>query len=207
FILVVSGIGNLVIRLVQLWVTTLPEVIQEDVSTIINFLRVFSVVFFVLGTLWLVNQYWWKYKIFKWLIDLPDLNGRYVGELVSSFKDESGNPVKKLCALEIRQTASSISVAAYYADADSQLETTTAHSVAEGLEKDRDGSYHLFYTFANEADLLDMSSTNHSGIASLTYFPDVRAFKGNYFNQRLNKGTIVVRYDQPTLLHRYHQKI
>ena len=71
----------------------IPEYLKTDFDILLDTLGWLSPIFILSFILILINGYGWKYKIFKWLIDLPNLNGRYKGELISSFKDEN----ERLC--------------------------------------------------------------------------------------------------------------
>lgn len=65
---------------------TIPDYLKTDSEILVDTLGWLSPVFILSIILFLINEYGWKYKLFKWLVDLPNLNGRYKGELISSFK-------------------------------------------------------------------------------------------------------------------------
>ncbi|MEO8109366.1 MAG: hypothetical protein ABI594_05010 [Ginsengibacter sp.] len=157
-----------------------------------------------------INFTGWKWKIFKWLIDIPNLNGRYHGELISSYKDLNGNPILKDCMIEIKQTASSIKIFSYYADKGMDNETSSAKSISEELVKEENGLFVLYYIYSNDPDTLQTRLFNqhnqlhkHSGAATLKYFPDIKSLQGEYYNQRQNIGTMKARYLQRKTLGRF----
>lgn len=184
---------------------TIPEYLKTDFDILLDTLGWLSPIFILSIILVLINEYGWKYKIFKWLVDLPNLNGRYEGELVSSFKDQNGNAVTKDCVIEIKQNASSISVFSYYADKGVPKQTSMARSVSEQLVKEPNGNFILHYIFTNEPDSMLEMLNKHSGTAKFTYFEDKNELQGEYYNHRLNKGTMIVCFEQSKLLHRFNK--
>ncbi len=176
-----------------------PESMGE-VLTLAGWLKpmaAISLVFF------LINEYLWKYQFMKWLIDIPNLNGRYSGELISSYIGADNQPVKKDCVIEIKQNASGIHVSTYYADKGSEVQTSTADSIAEEIIKEKNGSFTLHYIFANEPNSMMDALTKHKGTASFIYFADKKQLDGEYYNSRLNKGTMTLTYEDKKCLHRF----
>jgi hypothetical protein len=53
-----------------------------------EYVGIFSTIGLITITFIFINNIGWKWRVFKWLIDIPNLNGRYKGELVSSFLDQ-----------------------------------------------------------------------------------------------------------------------
>ncbi len=153
-------------------------------------------------TMIFINYIGYKWRIFKWLIDVPNMNGRSVGELISSFEDPAGNSVIKDCVLEIKQTASSIHVFSYYGDKGTNIQTSRAYSVSEEIVKENNGLFKLYYIFTNEPETLQIQLNNHAGTAKFKYYPDIKTLDGDYYNQRQNIGTIKVKFQQEDLLGR-----
>jgi hypothetical protein len=184
---------------------TIPDYLKTDSEILVDTLGWLSPVFILSIILFVINEYGWKCKLFKWLVDLPNLNGRYKGELISSFKDEKGNFVTKDCVIEIKQNASSISVFSYYADKGIAKQTSMARSVSEQIVKEPNGNYVLHYIFTNEPDSMLEMLNKHNGTAKFTYFEDKKMIQGEYYNHRLNKGTMTLTFVQDKLLHRYEE--
>jgi len=153
--------------------------------------------------LFVVNKWGWKYKVFSWLVDIPNLNGRYKGKLISSFKDQQGNPIEKECVIEIKQTASYLAVNSYYADSGNTKTTSEAKSLCFDIVKERDDSFVIRYIFTNEPDNMQSVLEAHDGTTKFKYFPDIKALKGEYYNHRQNKGQIEVTFESPTLKFRF----
>ncbi len=203
FILITSTIGNILINLFKPYLLhNAPENIKNQVIAITDYISFFSVIGFVSFILWFVNEYGWRFRIFKWLIDIPDLNGRYIGTLWSSFIDESGKSVEKRCALEIRQNASSINILSYYGDIENQEQTSLAWSVSEEIIKGKSGFFQLYCIFINEPNTLITELYNHAGTTKLFYYTDRNALEGEYYNQRKNIGSMKVSFEQKKLIGR-----
>lgn len=140
----------------------------------------------------IVNTIGWKTGLFRWLVDIPNLNGRYEGKIISSFKNEQGQYIEKPCVIEIRQNASFIHVNAYFEDPHTANDTSRSYSISEEIIKEKSGFFSLHYIFLSEPDVLQIELTNHGGTAKLTYFHDNRKLEGAYYNQRNNFGKIIV---------------
>jgi hypothetical protein len=189
--------GFIVTRYVHPWI----ELLQEPARTFIIWTEMFSVPFFIAIVFWFLNEYGWKWRCLKWLINIPNLNGRYVGTLISSY-EENGKPVTKDCALEIKQSASSIHISAYFGDLQSKNVSSKSSSVSEQIVEMRSGMFMLYYIFHNETDSLQIQLTNHIGTVKFDYYGDIQTLRGAYYNQLKNTGTIEVRFSQTELLGR-----
>lgn len=177
------------------------------IDTMIDTVGWFSPVFIIFLIILFIDRIGWKWTSkfcnVKWLVDLPNLNGRYKGKLKSSFKDNQGNNIIKDCVIEIKQNASFISIYSYYADEGTFQETSKAYSVSEKIVKERNGVFSIYYIFSNEPDSMIDALNKHIGTSKFVYFPDKKQLKGEYYNHRSNKGTIEVSFVQEDLLHRF----
>lgn len=197
FILVISVLFGLISNQLDLILADHP-----NLKEINEYIGVFSTIGLTVSTLLFINYVGWKWLIFKWLIDIPNLNGRYKGLLISSFKDANGNPVEKDCVLEIKQNASSIHIFSYYGDKGSNNQSSRAFSVSEELVQEKNGLFQLYYIFTNEPETLLTQLNNHAGTAKFRYFPDIKTLEGDYYNQRQNIGTIKVVFEDSKRLGR-----
>lgn len=196
--ILIMGVGyGLISRKVQ-------EFLKEhEVLTQINdYIGIFSTIGLITITFLFINNIGWKWCSFKWLIDVPNLNGRYKGILISSFLDANSKAVTKDCVIEIKQTGSSIHIFSYYGDKITNSQSSRAYSVSEELVHEKNGLFQLFYIFTNEPDTLISQLNNHSGTAKFKYYPDIKTLEGDYYNQRQNIGTIKVTFEQEKLLGR-----
>lgn len=174
----------------------------ELISRANNWIDTFSTVSLIIFIFIIINRYAWKFVFLKWLIDIPDLNGRYSGMVISSYLGLNGEPEKKECVIEIKQTASAIHIFAYFGDFGTHLRTSRSHSVSEQLVKESNGLFLLYYIFTNETEALQVQLNNHLGTARLKFYPDTKTLDGEYYNQRKNIGTIEVQFLQKKLLGR-----
>ncbi len=182
--------------------SALLQGIGKETSKIVDIVGPLSTLGMIGVIIALINNYGWKYKIFKWLINVPNLNGRYEGVLVSSYQTSSGVNIRKKCVVEIKQTASYIHIYAYFGDEFTNLNSSSSVSVSEELIKENNGLFKIYYIFTNETSILQSQLNNHIGTGMLKYYPDTKELDGQYYNQRLNTGTFKVKLVQEKLLGR-----
>lgn len=161
----------------------------------------FTVPFFISVTFFMINKYWWKKRIFKWLINVPDLNGRYAGKLKSSYI-ENGKEKVIDCVMEIKQTASNIHISAFFGDITKGVESSSSRSTSETLKHQNNGFFTLYYIFANETGEPSEALNNHTGAGKFEIYPDLKKLKGNYYNIVKNTGSIEVNFESAQLLNR-----
>jgi hypothetical protein len=179
-----------------------PYVFVEKLAVISEYIGVFSVTGLTGLSLLLIDRIGWKKEWMGWLIELPDLNGRYFGKLESSHLDKHGYPTKIEFAVEIVQNASSIHISSYYDNPETKAHSES-HSKVEHIEKQHNGAFKLFYAYSNQPGVLLGDLNEHNGTASLIYYPDIKKLKGTYYNQRGNKGSFEATFESSKLLHRY----
>lgn len=172
---------------------------QEEIETIADYLGLFGVLGIVILTLWIIDKYLWKTWMFNWLVDIPNISGRYTGLLQS---DYTGN-FQMHVVLEICQTASEVKINGYFANHGTTLQTSTSYSYSELITKGQDGFFTLSYQFANAPNLSSTQIYQHGGTVSLKFFPDIKSLKGEYYNIRKNLGSIEVVFANKTLLGRF----
>ncbi|MBD3584025.1 Cap15 family cyclic dinucleotide receptor domain-containing protein [Flavobacterium selenitireducens] len=176
----------------------------EDLNILYGYVGIFSTVTILTGVLLLIDRFLWRFSLFNWLIDVPNLNGRYEGELTSSFIDPSTNlPTVKKCVMEISQNASKICVHSYYGDIATNNQTSQGFSLSEEIVKNNNGIFEVFYIFSNTPNALINQLHHHLGTSNLKYFPDIKVLEGEYFNQRGLKGTIKVSFVQKETVGRF----
>lgn len=197
FILVLSVIYNYLSGILEDFIKQYPFFQQ-----IYSYVGVFSTLTLITLTVIMIDMIGWKFKIFKWLVDVPNLCGRYKGELISSYQSSPGVFVNKLFVMEIKQTASKLIIYSYCGDLINNTLTSSSVSVSEQIiSESNENSCNVYYIFSNEtAPLLNLN--NHAGTGKLKYFIDVKKFVGEYYNQRGNTGKIEVVFEQKKLLGR-----
>lgn len=144
------------------------------------------------------KRYFGKSRLLKQLgvCDVPDISGRWVGFLTSSYLRDGQNVVIPI-TLEIQQDASSVFVRAYF-------EKAKSDSVLAGFRVIR-GRYYLYYVYDNSAgESMDAGGFTDKGVVMLEYFEkDKRMLKGSYFNDvkpQSNYGEIRVSYSSARFL-------
>lgn len=197
FILSLSVIYSVISDCIEKYIKS-----HDFLSKINDYVDVFSTISLITLTILFINYFGWRFWIFKWLVKLPNLNGRYKGLLVSSFLDPLGNQVQKECVIEIEQNASSIHIYSYYGDIGTSLQSSWAHSISEEIVEENNGLFHIYYIYSNEPGALFTQLNKHAGTAIFKYYPDIKVLEGNYYNQRKNVGTMRVTFQQKKILHR-----
>lgn len=197
FILTMSIVYNYISVKIETFISK-----YEFFKEIYSYIGMFSTITLITTTILLIDRIGWKYKLFNtWLIDIPNLNGRYKGELISTYQSSPGVYVTKIFVMEIKQTASKLHIYSFFGELGNNSVTSTSISVSEQLTSESNNTTNIFYIFTNEtAPLLNLN--NHLGTGKLKYFKDIKKLEGEYYNQRGNSGKIEVVYEQDKLLGR-----
>jgi hypothetical protein len=135
----------------------------------------------------------WHWPVFRrfGIVTVPDVRGRWVGEQISSYKNQQGKHIKSRVILEIDQTFSRIQAATYYAHWHSSI------SVAQFV--DIGGTPTLLILFdAQPSAHYDGDATAHKGVTKLSQQPD-KTLQGSYFNASGRHGELHFRRTRYTL--------
>ena len=135
------------------------------------------------------NNSAWKWKFFRiiGLVIYPDLNGRWSGTQISTFKEDGKNVETETC-LEIKQNFSRIIVKAFYPKSESK-------SVVAVFAQFGEDTY-LYYTYDNDPNSLKTGTMqNHKGTSKLIYLPKDKKLIGSYFNSIGNTGDISLKFE------------
>lgn len=169
---------------------TLPAIIAAVLSIII-----FVVVFNYAGKKLSGNYLLWRCH----LNDFPDVSGRWVGFLTSSYMKDGQNVVVPI-SLEIDGAGEDLRVKAYFEKGFSESTMAVIHP--------SDGKTKLVYTYDNSIrGKSDGVSSRDCGTVILNHILDKkkkRALIGVYYNSAMpqsNHGEIRVNYSGPGLLH------
>lgn len=95
------------------------------------------------------NKRLWKYPVFNKLINMPNIQGSYYGQLVSSFKDSDRIPIIKDCVIEIKQTGSDFSIFGYYACDDEESESSFSRSISYSVVSTNNDNLEITYLYEN----------------------------------------------------------
>lgn len=167
----------------------------EAVKKLPDAVTIYVVAAFVF-TRWL-----WRLRIFSgWLVPFPDLQGTWKGELKSTWKDASGQPLPPIpVVLVICQTFSSVSCTVFTKESES-------YSSAAQISRDEDsGAIRLDYNYSNrpKATIRERSAI-HDGAARLRIvtLPSLR-LEGEYWTSRCTAGDIAVDFQCRELAQSY----
>lgn len=127
----------------------------------------------------------WKWKIFKWLVQVPCLSGKWSGILEFDYDSKHQKKKTELC---IKQDFFRTVI---------KLKTNESESISVSaqfdIDKDRDVK-RLFYCYRNEAkpDFRDRSPI-HYGAVRLNISDDNKKLEGEYWTSRKSVGTISLK--------------
>lgn len=134
---------------------------------------------FLIGTMyWVYERFLWRIWPVRYIHNLPDIAGRYVGEIESSYDD-----TKYPFVLEIRQTLQSVSICLY-------TERSSSFSVIANVGDNEYGNRILVYVYKNTPRTVskDLDMRSHDGFACLEIFQDEHKLAGFYFNDPRERG-------------------
>ena len=124
----------------------------------------------------------WKWKIFKWLVQVPCLSGKWIGTLEF---DYDGKHQKKKTEICIKQDFFRTII---------KLKTNESESISVSAQFDIDedrGIKRLFYNYQNEPkpELRDRSPI-HYGSVCLNVSEDNKKLEGEYWTDRKTVGSM-----------------
>ncbi len=152
------------------------------------------------GLFALYDNFLWKIPFFGFLVDVPNISGRYKGCIRYIREDKNK---EKSCFIEVTQTASKVKVLSYFSDGAN--ESTSSSSLVEDIKRGEDGFYEIYMFYQNGGTKLTGSLPIHEGTNKLRFLPgkDRRQNKliGHYFTNRQpqTRGEIEVKFISKTL--------
>ncbi|ERJ13314.1 Cap15 family cyclic dinucleotide receptor domain-containing protein [Haloplasma contractile] len=126
----------------------------------------------------LFNSLLWKLKIFN----IPNLNGKWKGKIISSYSDQS-TKTEKECTITIKQTFTKIKIKL-------QTDTSMSCNVNGFLDITKVDSFQLSYEYENQANGNSTETMNdHKGYCIVDFEPEDNSIIGfgNYFNDIKNR--------------------
>lgn len=195
-ILLGAGVGMLVSFLVKL--------LEQDLSINITPPATTGLVLIILG---LYDKYLWKIPFLDYLVDVPNLNGRYEGKMYYEFNNVPGAAE---CVIEVVQSASKIKICTFIRN--NQGEITESSSIAESIVKDDSGFYTVYFFYHNGGTKSSRALDAHEGANLLKVIEAKHGnngktkLKGHYFTNRLiqTKGIIEAEFTGEKLKREYH---
>lgn len=202
FILVLSVLAGI---LMTSLINPLLNKLNNETRTIIDYVGFLSVPAIIGGAIGVVNKFGWRWKVFKWLVDVPDMRGRYAGELNSVYHHTYGSKeIKMRMVMEIHQTASEIVISCFFLNPVTE-EKSFSRSVVEQIEVQRDDSIKVSYLYVNKPEQkADPAVGIHEGTVYFIYYPDKKRISGAYYTERPSNGTFEINFESDELLHRFN---
>lgn len=140
----------------------------------------------------------WRWKIFQgWLVPFPDLNGTWLGQIQTTWKDADGNtpgPIPTI--LTIKQSFARLSCVMRTGEMES-------HSYIEGFCIDKEAQIRrLSYSYTSRPkSSLRNRSTPHDGTILFNILGNsVIKLEGEYWTQRQTTGAVELKYYSKELL-------
>ena len=139
--------------------------------------------------------------IFKLLIDIPNINGRYTGKTVSNYKNANLEETLINCVIEIIQTASTIQLKVYNCHPETKKETFSISKI-EKIKKEND-FFRVYYHFDHQNTSYSEDTNINNGAGYFDYYPKTKELAGVYFNSRGNRGDIKAKFQSKELQHKF----
>ncbi len=158
-----------------------------------------TAVVILLAMFWLVDKWLWRIKGVRIILPIPpDINGRYCGDLVSSYDKDKGIDKKYKITLEIKQSLTRVKINLY-------TENSSSYSVVASIGKNNQDNWEISYLYQNKTNTVNHNEDmkDHGGAAFLEIFNAGEILKGNYFNNprdRGRHGSLDLKYQGKNLL-------
>jgi hypothetical protein len=143
--------------------------------------------------IWMIFISWaWKWKIFySWLVQTPDLSGKWKGKINSNWNDGKGKSIP--AEITIKQNFFHISVKI-------KTKESVTHSISSNFNIDKDGgTQQLFYCYLNtpKAGIRERSAIHYG--STLLSFEGFKVSKmtGEYWTSRETIGEIELKREKP----------
>lgn len=133
----------------------------------------------LLGIFWLIDKRALGIKGVNLLGLPPDINGRYEGDLISSYDESKTYKI----VVEIQQSLTDILINLY-------TENSASYSLIATIGKNNHGNWSISYLYQNKTSTVnhDEDMKDHNGVALLEVLNNGSKLKGNYFNNPRDRG-------------------
>lgn len=190
------------ILLLGTFITQLVPFITESLKSFFNVdYLAFPSTAVILGIIiTLIDKYLWNKFLFKYLYEVKDISGRYEGNI--SFKHYlTGEVEQRDCAIEIRQTGSSLQIRTYFKD----CTQGTSYSITKDLKLTiEDNHYTIFMIYHNLGNSV-LNIPEHHGTNILDYSLDNKTLTGRYYTDKepQTKGIMTLNFTDKNFKNRY----
>lgn len=167
-----SGIGAIV--------TSLIKIFNESLD--FSYYQYPTASVFIAILIYAIDKWLWQFIPFSYLFSIPDISGRYEGE-IRYHNPKSNQYESKLCIVEIFQTGSKVKVSSFFQNPIGQ-EQTPSNSLIETVVKNEDDTYSLIFTYRNQGIPGGFAGHNGTNILKLIDNESGRFLKGVYYTNR-----------------------
>jgi hypothetical protein len=160
----------------------------------------------IISTLILINKIGLKTRVLKHLFWIKDISGRYEGKIkYKHFK--TGLEEEKICAVEIEQSASKISIQTYFDFKYSKSsEETKSESIVTSIVSDDFENQKLVFTYHNSGNnLKGLQPSNGTNILSIIERDSNLFLEGLYYTDKepQTKGEMKVKFESKKLKRKF----
>lgn len=150
----------------------------------------------VLMILKFYNKHLWKLKFFNHLVWIPNIKGRYEGEIYFTHPISKEKTTMKSIVI-VHQTASVVKINSFFKKLDG-TNTTPSESKVANIVKEDDNSFSLVYTYENKGTQGSDEFSPHYGTNHLKFIDTgkEKILTGYYYTNRnpQTKGEMKVKY-------------
>lgn len=146
------------------------------------------------------DSFLWKLPVFNFLVNIPNISGRYKGKINWEFQGKKG---ENECYIEVKQSASKIKIHSYFKN--DLNEKTDSKSLVEDIKLEEDGFFDIYLFYINNGNKINSILDCHEGANKLRYIPANKERKskltGHYFTNRLiqTRGEIETEFESKNL--------
>ena len=160
----------------------------------------------IILTLSFVNKIGLKTPVLKHLFWVKDISGRYEGK-IKYRHFETGLEEEKLCAIEIEQSVSKISIQTYFDFRYSKSsEETKSESIVTSIVSDDFENKKLVFTYHNSGNILkDLQPSDGTNILSIIERDNNLFLEGLYYTDKKpqTKGEMKVKFESKKLKRKF----
>ena len=168
----------------------------------ITFPTTSAIVFFILL---FYNKHLWKYKFLNRLVWIPNIEGRYEGNIYFTHPISKEKATLKSIVI-VHQTASIIKINSFFKKTDG-TNTTPSESKIATIVKEDDNSFSLVFTYENKGTQGSNEFSPHYGTNHLKFIDTgkEKLLTGYYYTNRnpQTKGEMKVKYINDDLHHEF----
>lgn len=151
------------------------------------------------------DKFLWKRKILNFLVWIPNIQGRYEGDIIFQLPISNETTTMK-CIVLVKQTASLVKINSFFKNED-RTNSTPSESKVANIVKEEDNTFSLIFTYENKGTPGGNNFAPHYGTNQLKFI-DKRNEKllfGYYYTNRTpqTKGEMKVKLINNNLHHEF----